>query len=143
MLKRVRASTVVVIDDNPRERATAAALLSGHGYRVRSSADANEGMDQIRAGGAAVVVLGLGRKWQVLDLIRRLRGRFEAIPLREQPRIVVTAGAIDEASERFTRRLGADVILRKPLEETQLARVVGELARRSAPQAPTAIYESA
>jgi CheY-like chemotaxis protein len=122
---------VVVIDDNPRERASAEALLAGRGFQVRGSGDANDGMDCVRRTGAGVVVLGLGKKWQLLDLIRRLRGRFEAIPLADQPRIVVAAGNIDDASERFTRRLGADAVLRKPLQDKQLAQVVSELARKT------------
>jgi DNA-binding response OmpR family regulator len=142
MNKCGRPSHVVVIDDNPKARASAEAMLAGRGFHVRSSGDANEGMEWVRRIEPSVVVLSLTKKWQVLDMIRRLRGRFEPIPLPAQPRIVVAAGSLDEASERFTRHLGADAVLHKPVENGRLAEVVAALARQNAPSSSTAIYEA-
>ena len=136
-----RASMVVVIDEDAHERASAESLLVGQGFRVRSTGDANDGVDCVRSSGADVVVLGFAKSWQMLDLVRRLRGRFEPIPLPVQPRIVIAARELDGATERFARRLGADAVLRRPISEREWLAEVSRLARHERP-APAPVHQA-
>ena len=119
---------VVVIEEDGRVRANTESLLAGHGFRVWGTADADEGMEVVREGGADVVVLGLAKSAQTLDLIRRLRGRFEPIPLRSPPRIIVAGRYLDAAGARFARSLGADAVVNEPLTQ-RLVETVARLGR--------------
>ena len=130
-VRRFRGSTtVVVIDEDPEQRATVESMLVSRGFHVSTTGEAAEGLECVRRSGADVVVVGLEKSAQTLDLIRRLRGRFEPIPLPVQPRILVTSRQLDESIERFARKLGADAFLRRPLSDGRCADVVSELARR-------------
>lgn len=134
--------TVVVIDEDPNARASAEALLSSRGWRVRSTGDAEAGFDCIRRSAAGVVVLGYAEGSPTLELVRRLRGRFEAIPLPSPPRIVVVGDGLDEPRARFVRRLGADVVLHRPRVEAELSEVVQRLSRLDPEPGPAPIYEA-
>jgi len=125
--RAARSRTVVVIDADPQARARVATWLSSRGFRVRATADVGQGLDCVRHDAAGVVVLGYAEGSPALDLIRRLRGRFEPLPLRSPPRIVVLGDGLDEPRARFARRLGADVVLRGG-GEVELAEAVRRLA---------------
>lgn len=144
-VRRMKGSTtVVVIEEDADERATVESLLASRGFRVRSTGEAADGLECVRRDAAEVVVVGLEKSAQILDLIRRLRGRFEPIPLPVQPRIVVSMRQADEPIERFARKLGADAFLRWPLSPGRCVEVVSELARRAPapPPAATPIHEA-
>jgi CheY-like chemotaxis protein len=123
-----RPGSVVLVDENPRQRAITESSLTARGYRVTAVDDAADAVESVRRSRAEVVVLGLDDGSNTLDLIRRLRGRFAAIPLSPPPRIVVAAGEIDPGRERFTRQLGADIVLRWPFEPDDLVAAVRRLA---------------
>ena len=138
-----RPNAVVLIADDVDERALAELLLQRQGFRVQGSSDGVDGLERVRRDGAAVVVLGMAKHWQNLELVRRLRGRFEPIPLPAQPRIVVASPDLDDAGERFTRSLGADAVLRQSVAEGDVLNAVGQLARReSLPGTAVSFYEA-
>lgn len=131
--------TVVVVEDELSGRESYGQALHSRGFRVRSAAPA-DGLDCVRQHRAAVVVVSVSSSGQALDLVRRLRGRFEPIPLPSQPRIVVAGAALESASARFALRLGADAVLGRRVTDRQLAETVEHLAQRGAvlsPPSPT------
>jgi len=130
-----RSTTVVIIEEDPSVRAATEAVLARSGFRVRATGDPAEGVDYVDGDRAQVVIVGFGTGWQTLDLVRRLSGRFEPIPLPVRPRIVIAARELDAATERFARKLGADAILRLPVAGQDLIATVDELMRREAVRA--------
>lgn len=130
---------MVVVEDEPSGRESYGQALHSRGFRVRSAVPA-DGLDCVRQHRAAVVVVSVSSSGEALDLVRRLRGRFEPIPLPNQPRIVVAGPALESASARFALRLGADAVLGKRVTERQLADTVTDLAQQRAlltPCSPT------
>lgn len=131
-VRRFRGSTrVVVIEEDPEERASLESLLTSRGFHVRTTGEPEDVVECVHRNSADVVVLGLEKSAQTLDLIRRLRGRFEPIPPSVQPRILVASRRRDESIERFARKLGADGFLRRPLSDDGCVAAVRELARRA------------
>ena len=50
-----------------------------------------------------------------------------------QPRIVIAARELDDATERFARKIGADAVLRRPISQREWVNVVSDLARQERP----------
>ncbi len=121
------AGSVIVVDDDALERAGAEAQLAAHGYLVRSTGDASEALELVRHSRADIVVIGLAEESSTLDLIRRLRGRFEALPLPSPPQIVALVDDRDERQERFARSLGASIVLHRPCAAVELTAAVRQL----------------
>ncbi len=120
--------TVVIVDEDVNARIIAETLLQVRGMDVRTAADGTEACEIVRREGAAVVVVGLGAPGtNGLEAIRKLCGRFEALPLPEQPRIVALSNSNAEDLEVFALRLGADVLMRKPFPPAQFVLTVERL----------------
>lgn len=132
------SNTVVVVEESQAVRPSSGEMLASRGFRVQAAVDPAEALDLVRARAADVVVLGLERRGETLDFIRRLRGRFEPIPLTASARILVAAADMDDSHERFARRLGADVVVRAPLRGEAVADLVRRLARQPAGSGPRA-----
>jgi CheY-like chemotaxis protein len=122
---------VVVVEEDLAGRESLGQSLRARGFQVRG-AHAAEALDCVRASRAAVVVLALANSGQMLDLVRRLRGRFEPMPLPLQPRIVLAGAELDDARAHFALRLGADVVLGKLVTDRQMAEAVDQLVRKGA-----------
>jgi len=112
--------TVLIVNDDVNGRIIEETLLQARGLPVRSVGDGSDACDLLRRDGAriAVVVMSLDldaagmNGW---ELLRHLRGRFDPIPLSVQPRIVVTTSRGHAPAARFAARLGADVVLQRPI----------------------------
>jgi DNA-binding response OmpR family regulator len=122
--------TVVIIDEDVNARIIAETLLQVRGIDVRVAADGTEACEIVRRKGAAVVVVDVGSPGtNGVDAIRKLCGRFEALPLPAQPRIVALSNSDTPDLERFVLRLGADVLLRKPVPPAEFVLTVERLMR--------------
>jgi len=122
--------TVVVVDEDVNARIIAETLLQARGIDVRVAADGTEACEIVRRHGAAVVVVDVGSPGtNGLEAIRKLCGRFEALPLPAQPRIVALSHSDTPDLERFVLRLGADVLLRKPVPPAEFLLTVERLIR--------------
>jgi CheY-like chemotaxis protein len=120
--------TVVIVDEDVNARIIAETLLQVRGFDVRTAADGTEACEIVRREGAAVVVIDLGcPSTNGLEAIRKLCGRFEALPLPAQPRIVALSNSDAPDLERFALHLGADVLLRKPVAPAQFLTTVEHL----------------
>ena len=134
--------TVVIVDENVNARIIAQTLLEVRGLDARTAADGTEACDIVRREGAAVVVVDLGSTGtNGLDAIRKLCGRFEALPLPVQPRIVALSSGDAPEVDRFALQLGADVLLRKPVPPRQFVTTVEHLVQL--PRLPSAVAASA
>jgi DNA-binding response OmpR family regulator len=122
--------TVVIVDEDVNARIIAETLLQARGLDVRVAEDGTEACEIVRRQGAAVVVVDLGSPGtNGVDAIRKLCGRFEALPLPAQPRIVALTNSDTDDLERFVLRLGADVLLRKPVPPAEFVLTVERLMR--------------
>jgi DNA-binding response OmpR family regulator len=117
--------TVILIDEDVNARIIAETLLRIREIDVRVAADGTEAYEIVRRRGAGVVVVDLGTPGtNGLEVIRTLCGRFAVLPLPAQPRIVAVSHADNQDLERFARRLGADVVMHKPLKPAQFVSTV-------------------
>ena len=125
--------TVLIVGRDANAR-TIARTLRARGLHIRSITDALEACDVICCEGAAVVVLDLTfPDTKGLEVLRRIRGRFETRVLPTQPRVIVMADWTESAVERLAIGLGADVFLPKPVVSRNLLAVVDQLAWAARP----------
>lgn len=121
-------STVVIVDEDVNARIIAETLLEIRGMDARSAADGTEACEIVRREGAAVVIVDLGSPvTNGLEAIRKLYGRFEALPLPAQPRIIALTDSDAPELEQFALRLGADTVLRKPVAAGEFVLTVERL----------------
>ena len=134
--------TVVIVDEDVNARIIAETLLQVRGIDVRAAADGTEACDIVRREGAAVVVVDLGSPGtNGLEAIRKLCGRFEALPLPAQPRVVALSNSDAPDLEGFALRLGADILLRKPVPPAQFVLAVERLM--GLPRLPSGVAANA
>ena len=126
---------VLIVNDDVNGRIIEETLLQTRELPVRSVGDGCDACDLLARDGAriAVVVMSLdltGTGMNGWELLRHLRGRFDPIPLSVQPRIVVTTSRGDAPTARFAARLGADVVLRRPIAPRDFIGTVERLLHR-------------
>ena len=133
-------ATVVIVDEDVNARIIAETLLQVRGIAARSAADGTEACEIVRREGAAVVIVDLGSPGtNGLEAIRQLCGRFEALPLPAQPRIVALTNSDAPELEQFALRLGADSLLRKPVPPAQFLSMVERLMHLPRPASAHAV----
>jgi two-component system response regulator MprA len=121
---------VVIVDEDVNARIIAETLLLVRGIDVRTATDGTEACEIVRREGVAVVVVDIGSPGSNgLEAIRQLCGRFESLPMPEQPRIVALSNSAAPEVERFALRLGVDALLRKPVPPAQFLTTVEHLIR--------------
>jgi two-component system sensor histidine kinase/response regulator len=134
---------VVIVDEDVNARIIAETLLQVRGIDARMAADGTEACEIVRRYGAAVVVVDLGSPGtNGIEAIRKLCGRFEALPLPAQPRIIALSSSQTPDLERFVLRLGADVLLRKPVVPAEFVLTVERLMQLPRLASAVAAYAS-
>ena len=141
--------TVLIVGDDANARLIASTLTRVRNAHVLRITDPTRACDVMCCEGAAVVVLDLtytGMKG--LEMLRRLRGRFDTAILPTQPHIIVVADWVESAVERLAVGLGASAFLRKPVTAHDLFAVFDNLgvatpARGTALAAPAPAPSSA
>lgn len=112
--------TVLLVEDDPDVRESLAMLLKLHGVRVVTAADGAEALDWMRRVGPPGLVL--------LDLMMpvmngwQLRAAMLGDPSLARVPVVILSGADDV--EGAAAALGAAAYLRKPLDFSQVRRLV-------------------
>jgi len=125
--------TVLIVDGDVNAQIIVATLLRLRGFTVRVALDVAAACETFAHDHVGVVLVDLSALgMNSLETLHRLRTAYA--PLRV-PRRIVAVTDRDPASERFARQVGADAILRKPMNPGQLIATVEELVERSAPQA--------
>jgi two-component system response regulator AtoC len=120
-------SRVLIVDDEANLRKVLAATLKREGYDVATAADGDAALEELREGGADVVVTDLVMPQRDgLSLLREIQARNPEIPV-----IVITAhGTVDSAVEAL--RLGAFDYITKPFEQEELKRVIAKATKTRA-----------
>ncbi len=127
--------TVLIIDDDSRTREAYQALLETGGFSALGASNGAEAILWLESNTVAMILLDL--KMPVMDGRSFLEHRARQEKIREVP-VLVVSGWLDEAETRQTLvQLGADRLLRKPVDREELIGTVREiLAKRPAPDVP-------
>ncbi len=122
-------STIVVVDDDARNRALVRRLFAGPDYRVVEAADGESGLDLIRSVHPDCVLLDLAMPGlDGFEVLERLRVDPR---VRDVPVLVLTASAESTGAMERALRSGAVDYLTKPISvERVTARVRGAIERR-------------
>ncbi|MES1165707.1 MAG: response regulator [Verrucomicrobiota bacterium] len=114
---------ILVIDDHPQNLKLARVLLSKHGYRVQTAADAQEAWASLADETPRLILMDVQLPGtDGLHLTRMLKGdpRYAHIPI-----IAVTAYAMKGDEERV-RAAGCDGYVSKPLDLAALLQIVAD-----------------
>jgi DNA-binding response OmpR family regulator len=116
---------ILVVDDEATAREMARQALQSGGHEVVEAADGNAGMELLRSGGFAAIVIdvmmpGKGGVETLIDIHRD----FKSV------KVIVVSGKIDVDSDAFrglAEHFGASRILRKPFAAADLLAAVDSL----------------
>jgi PAS domain S-box-containing protein len=121
---RNRGQRVLVVDDNSDAAASLATLLEMEDYEVRTAADGEEAIEQVRAFQPQIVFMDLAMPR--LDGVEAAR-RIRSLPQGERVRIIALTGRGQEADRQSTQDAGMEYHLIKPVSLDALERVLGAL----------------
>ena len=120
----VRA-TVLVVDDQPQNIRLLDAVLSPHGYDVRTAASGEEALAVLRGTDIDLVLLDIVMPlMDGYEVCRRIREQTETAYL---PVVMVTASGDEQKIKAL--EAGADDFLTKPIDRSELLARVASLAR--------------
>ena len=115
---------MLVVDDQPLNRAVARAFLEHMGLGVREAGDGQEALRSLADGEAELVLLDIEMPGvDGLETLRRIRA---SEPLRRLPVVALTAHAAPGDERRF-RDAGFDGYLVKPLDADGLGELLARL----------------
>jgi DNA-binding response OmpR family regulator len=119
-------STVLIVDDDVNAQIIIETLLRLREFEVRVTADVEEAADIIARADVGVVVVDLNMPgMNGFEGVRRLRAASGAPATA--PRVIVTTDRSAPEVDRFAQRIGADAVLRRPLEPGRLIATVERL----------------
>lgn len=108
---------LLLVEDHDTTRRVLARLLSLNGWEVQTASTIAEGLALLDSGPDCVIVDLMLPDGEGEMVLRRVRdGRLRT-------RVVVTTATADEARLERVRRLGADAILRKPIDVDEVCRL--------------------
>lgn len=114
---------VLIIDDESRERSLLTACLMHAGYRVVQAASGCRGLEEFSVQQPDAIVLDLDlADVGGAEIIRQLRERSR-VP------IVALSGGEQPGQENLSRQTGADDVIAKPVQITELLARLGRLVR--------------
>ncbi|HEX7663995.1 MAG TPA: response regulator [Polyangiaceae bacterium] len=124
-----RIETILVVDDNPHNRALAEAHLKSFGYNVAMAESGAQALDLVKEVSPSLVLLDVVMpKMDGYECCARLRMMKEA---RDLPIVFLTALS-DVSSHQRAMDSGVDDFLTKPINRTELLLRVRSLLRISA-----------
>jgi two-component system alkaline phosphatase synthesis response regulator PhoP len=120
----MRATKILVVDDEPKIRRTITSYLAEEGFDVAEAADGETALD-LAAGNPDLVILDVGLPGiDGIEVLRRLRTRSDV------PVMLVTARA-EETDRLIGLSVGADDYVTKPFSPRELVLRVKAILRRS------------
>jgi twitching motility two-component system response regulator PilH len=125
------STTLLLIEDSEAEREGVAALLRVCGFEVMSASSADEGIGLADQHTPDLILLDMMMRsgsdgWKFLER-RRMYGKLQTVP------IVIMTG-LQVASEVWAKALGADGLLRKPVNVDEMLKTIRDhLAAHPAP----------
>ena len=122
--RRMEATRVLIVDDDPSVRQMLAEYLSAHGYEVRQAASGAAMRAELERAVPAVVLLDIGLPGEDgLTLARYLRERYEV-------GIIMVTGAGDVVDRVAGLEVGADDYIAKPFDPRELRARLKSVLRR-------------
>jgi CheY-like chemotaxis protein len=116
--------SILVVDDNPDAAKGLAMLLSLSGYETEVRHDGRSALEAVQALEPDVVLLDLGLPdIDGYEVCRRLR-RWEAPMKPTSLTLVAVSGRGDDEARRLSLEAGFDAHLLKPINRTELLRVL-------------------
>jgi twitching motility two-component system response regulator PilG/twitching motility two-component system response regulator PilH len=124
--------TVLIVDDSQAVIDTLTAEFEEAGYAVATARDGEEVFRKLAAVDPEALLLDIYMpKLNGADVCRLVK----AHPLWKRTLLVLTSTRVSEREAEMYRRVGADEILKKPLDPAQVVALV-EKAAQAAPGAP-------
>lgn len=127
---------ILIVDDNSDNLELALAILSGHGYELRTAVDAKAALELMQTVLPKLILLDIQLPGiDGLQLARQLKAdpRTQHIPI-----LAVTAYAM-KGDEQRARAAGCDGYLTKPINKRELRAAVAGYMQR---QTPTSEHDS-
>lgn len=115
--------TVLIVDDQPDERAIQQAMLRHRGYGVKEAADGRTGLDMALTERPDLILLDVAMPG--MDGFEVCRALRQDDRTREVPILLFTASVVGELADR-ARAAGATGVLEKPVDPHEVA---GEIER--------------
>lgn len=119
--------TVLLVEDQPEQRAVTSRLLERYGYKVRTAVNGRAAVELLRIHPVDILVLDmiLEDDFDGLDCWR------EVLKIRPDQSAVIVSGYAETARVKEVQRLGAGAFLRKPFTLDALAQAMRrELSKR-------------
>jgi two-component system sensor histidine kinase RpfC len=138
---RRRSLTVLVADDNHTNQKVIAKILERGGHRSKVVDNGEQAVDALLAGGVDIVFMDVNMP--VMNGIEATKlYRFAALGRPRVPIVALTADATPEAKARC-EEAGMDGCVTKPIEASELFRIIDKLVPESAEEAAAADGEPA
>lgn len=121
---------VLVVDDEPDFAELVALWFRSEGWTAEVAEDGVKALALLAERHIDLIIADLQMpRMNGWELLRRLRGRWVSdLPLGQwRPRIVVVSGRTEHEVDHFTRHLGADAFLSKPIDRQTLFQTVNAL----------------
>jgi DNA-binding response OmpR family regulator len=126
---------ILVIEDDSALRKVLRRLFSSEGYAVDVAADAVCGLERLRQGTPAAVVLDLPRPGSSgCDLCEKIANLIPGLPL------VILSGSSDVADKVLLLEMGADDYVTVPFSPRELVARLRALIRRASRVNPKCVY---
>jgi len=126
---------ILVIEDDRALRKTLGRLFSSEGYEVDMVPDAACGLERLRQGVPAAVILGLPIPGSSgCDLCKKIANLVPGLPL------VILSGSSDVADKVLLLEMGADDYVTVPFSPRELVARLRALIRRASRVSPEAVY---
>jgi two-component system, OmpR family, alkaline phosphatase synthesis response regulator PhoP len=134
-LRPAPTERILVIEDDRTLRNILARLFSSEGYEVDVVPDAVSGLERLRQGVPAAVVLDLPRPGSSgCDLCKKIANLVSGLPL------LILSGSSDVADKVLLLEMGADDYVTVPFSPRELVARLRALIRRASHVSPQAVY---
>ena len=114
--------SLLVVDDHPDIRDVLNFALGDEGYNVRTAKNGVEGLEMVKDGTFAVILIDV--QMPLMDGVEFVR-RYRVLPGHKAQLIIMTAG---QNAKMYAELVGADAYLPKPFELDDVLAIVGGLA---------------
>jgi len=133
----VRPLTVLLVEDEPVNRVSVLRMLEKLGHRVVTAEDGEQALDRLRSGEFDIILMDIQMPGtDGLAATRMIREDESLGPRARLPIVALTAHAMQGDREKFLAA-GMDDYLAKPVDFTDLVRVLSSLAPRRAGKSRT------
>jgi len=119
---------VLIVDDRKEELYLLETLLKGIGYEIVSATNGAEAIEKLRAEGADMMISDI--LMPVMDGFRFCREVKGDEKLKDIPFVFCTATYKDERDEELASKVGADKLIRKPIEPDEFIKIIQGVIRR-------------